>query len=351
VSELHLRFTTGPHKGLHYSSAGMRVRIGRSRDNDVVLADDGSPDASRHHAEAIREHGAWWISDLGAANGTLVNGRRIDRERLCDGDRVALGPHVLVVRIAGDGTRRWIAAGAAAVLTLGVAATLLWTRRPAGFENAAAQASAATFLVAAEHAGHRVGVGTAFAVSVDGLLATNAHVVREVERRITLGERALAIRTEPTPDVRPLVTLWTHPRWVPGSIRDDVAVVRIGEGTPMTPLRLADAEALARVQRGTAIALFGFPAVSTDVEHPRGRLSVDVLGDIRAERYFGVGLNISPGTSGSPIFMTDGTVVALAAGGDFVPTANGTAPSGSGANWGVSVAALRELLATITHER
>jgi S1-C subfamily serine protease len=316
----------------------------------VVLADDGTPDASRHHAEVIREHGAWWIADMGAANGTLVNGRPIRRQRLCDGDRVELGAHVLVIRITRD-ARRWLPVTAATVLVLmGIGTLLLWGRRPAGFENAAAQAAGATYLLATEHANRRVVVGTAFAVSADGLFATNAHVVREVERRAALGERALAIRSEPTPDVRPLVTLWTHARWAPGSIRDDVAVVRVGTGMTLTPMQLADAAALARLHRGTAVALFGFAAVSTDGERPRGRLSVDVLGDIRGERYFAVGLNIFPGTSGSPIFLTDGTVVALAAGGDFVPTANGTAPSGSGANWGVSVAALRELLATITHE-
>src|SRR5215213_6905204 len=125
----------------------------------------------------------------------------------------------------------------------------------------------------------------------------------------------------------------------------------IDNTVPTTPLTLSHTDALAQLPRGVAIALFGFPAVSTDARRPRGRLTVDVLGDLRGERYFAVGLSISPGTSGGPIFIADATVVALAAGGDFVPTPNGTAPTGSGANWGVSVAALREVLATATPAR
>jgi predicted component of type VI protein secretion system len=350
VSELHLRFTTGPHAGLHYAAGGTRVRIGRSRDNDVVLDDDGTPDASRHHAEAVLERGDWWIADLGAANGTLVNGRRIDRARLRDGDQVALGAHVLAVRITDRTRGRWAAGVVGAALTFTLVALLVVGRKPAGFQDAATRAEHATYLVATEDANHRAVVGTAFAGSDDGLFATNAHVAHEVQRRVTGGQRAMLIRTEPTPDVRPVAALWAHPGWAPGSIRDDVAVLQARSGTRSTPLPLADTAALGHVRRGTAVALFGFPAASTDLQRPRGRLNVDMVGDIRSGRYFAVGLNILPGTSGSPIFLDDGTVVALAAGGDFGRSRATGTPVGSGANWGVSVVALRELLATVTRQ-
>ena len=351
MSELHLRFTSGPHAGLHYSSAGARVRIGRSRDNDLVLPDDGTPDASRHHAEAVLDHGAWWLADLGAANGTRINGHRVERARLRNGDRVELGAHVLVVGLTDRPRARTLPIVLGIALAAAIAFAVLWKHTPPGFEDAAAAAARATYLVATESEGRRAVVGTAFAVSYDGLLATNAHVAREVQRRVALGEHAVVVRTEPTTDVRSVRAIFRHPDWAPGSIRDDVAVLRVDNTVSTIPLPLADPSALAHLQRGAAIALFGFPAVSTDARRPRGRLTVDVLGDIRGERYFAVGLSISPGTSGSPIFLADGTVVALAAGGDFVPTANGTAPTGSGANWGVSVAALREVLAAVTPAR
>lgn len=52
-----------------------RVVIGRADDCDVVLDD---PSVSRHHAEiASRPGSAPVLEDLGSANGTFVNGRRI----------------------------------------------------------------------------------------------------------------------------------------------------------------------------------------------------------------------------------------------------------------------------------
>ena len=103
-----------------------------------------------------------------------------------------------------------------------------------------------------------------------------------------------------------------------GSIADDVALLRVDGANPLVPLRLGDAAAVAALVRGTQLASVGFPAADVDATRPRGRLTVDVLGDIRDERYLAVGLEIAPGTSGSPIFRSDGVVVGLVAGGKFV---------------------------------
>jgi pSer/pThr/pTyr-binding forkhead associated (FHA) protein len=62
--------------------------IGRSRECEVRLEDSN---ASRRHAELRQEGATYWISDLGSTNGTEVNGRRISRERLSDGDRITVG--------------------------------------------------------------------------------------------------------------------------------------------------------------------------------------------------------------------------------------------------------------------
>jgi S1-C subfamily serine protease len=96
--------------------------------------------------------------------------------------------------------------------------------------------------------------------------------------------------------------------------------------------------------RGTPIAAFGFPAVSTDASRPRGRLSVDIVGDVRGD-YLEVGLGISPGMSGCPVLDRRGAVVAVVVGGDFVEMPDGTArPSGSSANWALSASEVRGLL-------
>jgi ABC-type multidrug transport system ATPase subunit/pSer/pThr/pTyr-binding forkhead associated (FHA) protein len=70
-----------------------RYRIGRSPDNDLSLA--GDPRASRYHAELRRlDGGGVELVDLGSHNGSFVNGNRIGRVRVNDGDVVAIGNHV-----------------------------------------------------------------------------------------------------------------------------------------------------------------------------------------------------------------------------------------------------------------
>jgi predicted component of type VI protein secretion system len=70
-----------------------RVVLGRSRDCDIRVND---LNVSRRHAE-IREQGDRWILvDLGSTNGTLLNGKKIDREQLSGGDTITLGSTEIV---------------------------------------------------------------------------------------------------------------------------------------------------------------------------------------------------------------------------------------------------------------
>ncbi len=64
------------------------VVLGRSREADVRVAD---VNVSRRHAEVRQEGAGYWIVDLGSTNGLEVNGKRVDRARLRDGDRITLG--------------------------------------------------------------------------------------------------------------------------------------------------------------------------------------------------------------------------------------------------------------------
>ena len=64
------------------------VVLGRSREADVRVSD---VNVSRRHAELRQEGAAYWIVDLGSTNGLEVNGKRVDRARVGDGDRITLG--------------------------------------------------------------------------------------------------------------------------------------------------------------------------------------------------------------------------------------------------------------------
>ncbi len=69
------------------------VVIGRSRECDLRVADGN---ASRRHAEVVQEGATYLVVDLGSTNGTELNGRRITREELTDGDRITIGATDLI---------------------------------------------------------------------------------------------------------------------------------------------------------------------------------------------------------------------------------------------------------------
>ncbi len=72
-----------------------RLLIGRSKECDIQLDD---ANVSRRHAELRQEGASYWIIDLDSTNGIEVNGRRLKRAKLEDGDRMTLGSTELVFR-------------------------------------------------------------------------------------------------------------------------------------------------------------------------------------------------------------------------------------------------------------
>lgn len=66
-----------------------KTLIGRSTDADLWLGDDG---VSRKHARLVKEGNDLYIEDLNSANGTFVQGERITKQKLNDGDQIQFGP-------------------------------------------------------------------------------------------------------------------------------------------------------------------------------------------------------------------------------------------------------------------
>lgn len=57
---------------------------------------------SRRHAVLMVEEGAAVIRDLGSANGTYINNKRITEAELSPGDHIVIGPVVFTVQIDGQ---------------------------------------------------------------------------------------------------------------------------------------------------------------------------------------------------------------------------------------------------------
>src|SRR3954463_3117024 len=97
---LALRFISGKYQGGEYPMLpNKEIVVGRSSDLDMVLVEEM---VSRKHARIAYEDDAVVIEDLGSTNGTFVNGEKVKRAHLKEGDRVLIGTSILKV-IVMDG--------------------------------------------------------------------------------------------------------------------------------------------------------------------------------------------------------------------------------------------------------
>ncbi|GAA3667385.1 FHA domain-containing protein [Yimella lutea] len=71
------------------------LTIGRGRDNSIVLDDML---VSRKHLRITADDEGLLLEDLGSRNGTYVNGRRVERSHLQEGDRIGVGGTTFEVR-------------------------------------------------------------------------------------------------------------------------------------------------------------------------------------------------------------------------------------------------------------
>jgi pSer/pThr/pTyr-binding forkhead associated (FHA) protein len=95
-----LRFVSGKYQGGEFPlSEGEQVEVGRSSDLDMVLVEEM---VSRKHAVFRLTDGVLTVEDLGSTNGTFVNGERIEKATLREGDRVLIGTSILRVIASED---------------------------------------------------------------------------------------------------------------------------------------------------------------------------------------------------------------------------------------------------------
>ena len=78
-----LRILTGEKVGLEFPANQLRLIIGRELTCNIVLDE---PVLSRRHCVVSHEGDKYYISDLKSKNGTYLNGQRIDKQELEDGD-------------------------------------------------------------------------------------------------------------------------------------------------------------------------------------------------------------------------------------------------------------------------
>jgi pSer/pThr/pTyr-binding forkhead associated (FHA) protein len=88
-----LRFISGKYQGGEFPLRMDReIIVGRSSELDMVLVEDM---VSRKHAKIATAGEQIVIQDLGSTNGTFVNGEKIKKVRLKEGDRILIGTSII----------------------------------------------------------------------------------------------------------------------------------------------------------------------------------------------------------------------------------------------------------------
>lgn len=92
----------GP-EGRSEKELGPSNTLGRHPNNSHQILDRI---VSKEHCHIEQVGGAWEIRDLGSLNGTFVNGKKVDRAKLADGDEIMIGSTRLIFQTASAADRQ-----------------------------------------------------------------------------------------------------------------------------------------------------------------------------------------------------------------------------------------------------
>jgi S1-C subfamily serine protease len=304
--------------------------LGRVRGCDLVIRDEG---ASRHHAEIRAEPaGGLRVRDLGSANGTFVDGRRIEEAVLSGGEELRIaGVEIAVMARAPEtrggradaptwsvvgrlvdqharGARRatWVALGAAALALVAVAFVLVVGGGGGDDDRSVPEVvrrlAPSTVLVEAVRGGRRT-TGSGWVLDArGGLVVTAGHVVNEgVRYRVAVGGRARTAELVGSAPCEDLALLR-----LPGGVAG-LRGARLGEG--------------ADLEQGETVVALGYPAGAAardEVTSTRGVVSSasttfrDPSPDVPAYREaVQTDTALNPGYSGGPLADLEGRIVGV----------------------------------------
>jgi S1-C subfamily serine protease len=338
--------------------------LGRVVGCDLVIRDEG---ASRHHAELrVEPAGGLRLRDLGSANGTYVDGRRIEEAMLSGGEELRIGAVEIAVmahrpeaqggggaaptwsavgRLVDQharGARRatWVALGAAALALATVAFLLVGSRSDdQTVPQVVRRLTPSTVLVEALRGDRRTATGSGWVLDARrGLVVTAAHVVNEgVSYRVGVGGRA-----------RPAELVGSAPC-------EDLALLRVA-GT--AGLRAAPLGKGTDIEQGETVVALGFAAGATagdEVTSTRGVVSSasttfrDPAPDVPGYREaVQTDTALNPGYSGGPLVDLRGRLAGVNA------AARTTGSDGrplEGQNYAVGIDRARSVLAELRQGR
>ena len=381
----------GREAGRTVQVSGERYLVGRAADCDLTLADTN---VSRWHAYlAELPDGGAEVHDLGSANGTWVDGRRVEQARLSGGEQLQWGDTVFLASLTEpreeEGTSAGQPAGAAAAgldasairralradsafqrtvrdqsslqravrsssrraVVIGAAVASL-TAVGALFavgvlspgedavEEAVSGVGPATVLVeAVDDQGTRTATGTGWVLDArEGLVVTNAHVINDgTVFRVAADGRA-----------RPAGVVSAAPC-------EDLALLRV---TDTRGLRAVALGSQASLRRGEAVVAVGFPgnaSLDDELTATEGIVSVvrtryrEASADVpEYPNVVQTDAAINPGNSGGPLVDRDGRLVGV---NSATRTRSSEGRVIQGQSYAIGVDRVKQVLATLRDGR
>ena len=353
VDALRLTIITGDQAGRTVEVDGSELVVGRGADTDVTLHD---ANVSRRHASLrALDDGVIELRDLGSANGTFVNGERVDTALLRGGEQIQVGDTVMHAHGRGDdaavtnhapmragadarpsdsavlralrnssvlralradsAVQRLVispelkrtrymtvaALGVALLAVLGVAGFLIFGGG-ATVQDAVATVEPSTVLVVPERDGQPFGNGSGWVYDARrGLIVTNAHVVNDGETfKVGVGDQLV-----------PATVVADAPC-------EDLAVLKVAQTAGLKSIQLGSQEALAL---GDTVVAVGYPqsaSATSNLTSTAGVVSVvkttysEEALDIPAyPNVVQTDAAINPGNSGGPLVDLDGKLVGV----------------------------------------
>ena len=358
---MFLILRSGPDAGTVVEVKDAPFVLGRQQGCDLVVRDTR---ASRRHIELVPEDGGLRMRDLDSANGTYLDGKKVDEARLVGGEEIRIGSVLIEVwrerpdqeprdsaetdrtpvtdlptysgirRLVEHSTRRTrrlalAAAGVAAAALVALAVVLLTGGDEERVPDVVAAVGPSTALVLTERNGSPSTTGSGF-VLTDDLVVTNAHVVNEGDAfRVVAGGRVLDAEVAAAAPC------------------EDLALLRVSGGG----LRPAPLGTDASVEQGEQVVALGFgesAEAGDSVGSTTGVVSVarttfrNPAPDVPAyPAVVQTDTALNPGNSGGPLADLDGRVIgvnsaARTQGSDGRPLQN--------VNYAISIGHAREVL-------
>ena len=305
------------------------ARYGRSDDSPIRISD---PSVSTHHLSLEFIDGSWFVEDLNSTNGTFVNGKKVSRLQIVNGDVIHLGtfktqfengqlivPSVAISSVQGEPkeivnpqtnprlNRRVFLGVCASLVTLTV--VLVALNRILSESPTIIDASKATvFIEVSNSQDEKCWIGSGFLVGDGSMVATNAHVAAASSDASFAEKDCTRIRIGYTTNSQEAPSMFRQAEVIEISEVNDLALLQISDPLKnLGGLPLSDGPAAI----GAPLTVFGYPGLGgATITVNNGVVSGFDNSD--GDEYIKISAVINSGNSGGPVVGNDGKVLGVA---------------------------------------